>query len=352
MDQFYKIKVISDVDILFYVDENFYCEIEKNKYRFVSLPKGEYVLDFVSIIEPTVSKRVEVCLEYDRILHIEFEKRLVSVPSVIANMLLLPEKGGNGLFGYRDRNTGVLILPYQFESASRFGYRGDPNNFAEVVFEGKKRVINLNGNYLVDYDYDRITPDIAFWSNTGGYCPKYIHSFLVEAKSYNYIINTNGDILGTYAKDILVNRDFFYTNGVLIYRAHLWQFVGFDGKATVIANQIKQIFAWECRALLMLVKRDDFWGICTVDNKVIIPCDNADLHCIEYEDSTVYLFFETFVSEVRYAFEYFLRDECYLACLKKQVHNLLKDKWETVEESLFMKDGTQKEVVDSGHDLF
>lgn len=353
MDLYYKIKVLSDVDTLFYVDETFYCEIEKNKYRFISLPKGEYIVDFVCKIEPTIKKRVEVCLEYDRILHIEFEKLLLNSPSIIANMTLLPEQGENGLFGYRDQKTGILAIPYQFESASRFEYwiKGDPNAFAEVIFDGKKRVINLKGKYIIDYDYDCLTADIEYWSNSGECNREYIHSFLVETKSRNYIINTNGDILGSYAKDILIDKDFFFTNGVLIYRAHLWQFMGFDGKAMVIANQIKKIFSWDCKALLMLVERDDYWGICTFDNRDVIPCNNADLHCIEYVDSTVYLFFETFVSKVRYAFEYFLHDECYLARLMKQVHDLLNDKWETVEESLFMKDGTRKVVVDCGHNL-
>lgn len=342
MDQLYKIKVISDVDILFYVDENFYCEIEKNRYRFISLPKGEYVLDFVCKIEPTISKRAEICLEYDRILHIEFEKLLISAPSVIANMLLLPEKGEDGLYGYRDANTGILILPYQFESANHFDcwIKGDPNAYAEVVFNGKKRVINSKGEYIVDYDYDCVSPDIAFWSMFCECDPQYIHSFLVETPHRNYIINNQGEILGGFPKDVLINYNYFFSNGVLIYRACLWQFMGFDGKALVIANQIKDVFSWNCRAFFLLVERDDYWGICTYDNQEIIPCNNAELHCIEFEDSKVYLLFETFNSDARCAFEYSLHNENYLACLKKQVQIQPQGTWETIEEIHYLRNGS------------
>ena len=111
-----------------------------------------------------------------------------------------------------------------------------------------------------------------FWAICGDDDRQYIHSFFVETTSRNYIINTNGDILGSFTKEVLINHDSFFTNGVLIYRAHLRQFVDFSGKSFVCVDHIGKVISWKRRAFYFVVKRNGKWGLIDINNRDIVPC--------------------------------------------------------------------------------
>ena len=348
------LKILSDSDVSLFIDEKYNCEVCRGITKFLSIPRGEYILDFISKIEPSIKERIEVDLCYDRIIHIEFQSRLKSSQAVINKMHLVPEMGPNGLFGYRDRLTGILMIPFQYESASRHYYvvTEDENAYAEVILGGKKRVINKSGAFIVDYDYSYIISNLDFTIDldyVGDIYKKNI-CFLIETIHHKYLTDGKGNILGSFPADYFVNlKEHVFSNGVLISRMGLWQFIDYSGKQMVLAESIHKICSWflnEGRnALFFVIENEGYYGIVGPNGQIYVPCNNADMKHIIYETSEVFLFYKSWSTDEkqRFTFEFF-DDADRGALLCKQVFEESsyprEPRWKSIEETRIMKDGT------------
>ena len=277
MDSF-NLKVIVDVSCHFSIDGESFGELLRGELKKFFLPKGEYYLSFVAKVENSVAESQKVVLDRDRVIVIQLASKLLKNKKYLEGVRLAPVVNEDGLYGYEDKRTNLMIIPCQFEKASEFEYKEDPHTFAEVVINGNKRVINKIGEFIVDYDYEEIRCNLDLdWSGF----ETQISCFQITTGDSHFIINSDGDVIGRYKKDDYLHfiLTWCYSNGVFIYRVKQWQFVDFSGKSFFCADFIGDVISWKRQAYYFIVKRNEKWGLIDINNRDIVPCqfDNYSL---------------------------------------------------------------------------
>ena len=265
------LKVIVDVNCHFSVDGDSFGVLLRGELKKFSLPQGEYFLTFIAEVEDSVSESQKVVLDCDRVLVIQMASKLLANKKYLERVLLSPVSDDGGLYGYEDKRTNLLIIPYQFEKASDFRFQEDLYSYAEVMVNSEKRVINKKGDYIVNGDYEDFSCNLDLdWNGF----ETQINCFRITTKDSHYIQNTKGDIIGKYKKDDYLHfiLTWCYSNGVFIYRVKQWQFVDFSGKSFFCADLIGDVISWKRQAYYFIVKRNGKWGLIDINNRDIVPC--------------------------------------------------------------------------------
>ena len=167
MDTFF-LKVISDIPCEVYIDYELMTTLQKNVMSKISLKKGEYIVQFISTINPNIKIEDELFIEYERVYKVNFLSRLDLLPFI--NECVMFDRNS---FSLRNVLTGKTISSkyYSVESGyfytdkinvglhgEHYGERiyGFNHGLMPVCYEKKWGLINIYGEEIVECEYDSI----------------------------------------------------------------------------------------------------------------------------------------------------------------------------------------------------